>query len=342
VNDVDVSLRFRGAATTTPEARGLARDGVRLLVTTPAGHRHYRFHDLPRLLAPGTLLLVNRSATLAASLPARAGFGDFILNLSTRYGPRLWLAEPRRDRFSPGPLALAPGDRVAVAGLSAKIVSPYPGTPRLFFFAFDGDVERAMAEHGQPIRYGYLAEPLPPLEEFQTIFASAPGGAEMPSAARPFTPALVGALARSGVQIEAIELHAAVSSLDEPSNEVGGPPPLPEPFRVPAATAAAINDARRDKRPVIAVGTTVVRAVETAASSGVVRAASGFTRLVLGEKRRPQMFDGMITGFHDATTTHADMLAALAGRDLVDDAYRVAAADGYLWHEFGDSHLLLR
>jgi len=97
-------------------------------------------------------------------------------------------------------LPLSPGDRIGVAGLTAKVVSPYPGTPRLFFFSFDGDVERAMAERGQPIRYGYLAEPLPALAEFQTIFASAPGGAEMPSAARPFTPALVDALAKAGVK----------------------------------------------------------------------------------------------------------------------------------------------
>src|SRR6185503_11237863 len=127
-----------------------------------------------------------------------------------------------------------------------------------------------------------------------------------------------------------------VSSLDEPSTEVGGPPPLPEPFSVPAAAAEAIADARREARPIIAVGTTVMRAVETAAGGGALRAASGFTRLVLSDRRPPRIFDGLITGFHDPATTHARLLIAFAGRSLVEDAYRFAFAEGYLGHEFGD------
>jgi S-adenosylmethionine:tRNA ribosyltransferase-isomerase len=328
-------------ATTPPEARGLERDEVRLLVSTPGGHRHARFLDLARFLEPGTLLVVNRSATLPASLPARGGPGEFLLNLSTRYGPGLWLAEPRWSAARPGPLPLREGERIEVAGLSARLAARFPGLPRLWFVRFDGDVEAAMAAAGAPIRYGYLEPPFPPLDAYQTVFSEVPGSAEMPSAARPFTPRVLAALAARGVRIAPLVLHAGVSSLEVEAEDVESQPMYPEPFRVPAETAAAVEAARAEDRPVIAVGTTVVRALESAWDGGRVRAAAGFTRLLVHPGRPVRTVDGLITGLHDSAASHLAMLFALAEPELVRDAYAEAVREGYLWHEFGDSHLIL-
>ena len=328
-------------ATAPPEARGLARDEVRLLVSTPSGHAHARFRDLPRFLAPGTLLVVNRSATLPASLPARAPFGPFRLNLSTRYGAGLWLAEPRRDAARPGPLPIAPGDRFDAAGLAGRTVIPHPGLPRLWFVRLEGDVERAMAGAGRPIRYGYVAPPYPPLAAYQTIFARVPGSAEMPSAARPFTARSIRALRARGVRIAEVELHTGVSSLEVEAEEVEAQPLYAEPFRVPADTADAVNAARREGRRVIAVGTTVMRALDSAWSEGGVRPAAGFTRRFVHPGRPARAVDGLITGLHDPLASHLAMLYAIAGVDLVRGGYAEAVREGYLWHEFGDSHLIL-
>jgi S-adenosylmethionine:tRNA ribosyltransferase-isomerase len=311
------------------------------MVSTPRGHRHARFLYLDRFLEPGTLLVVNRSATLPASLPARGGPGEFRLNLSTRYGAGLWLAEPRWSAARPGPLPLREGERIEAAGLPARLVARFPGLPRLWYVRFDGDVDAAMAAAGSPIRYGYLEPPFPPLDAYQTVFSAVPGSAEMPSAGRPFTPRVLAALTARGVRIAPIVLHAGVSSLEVEAEEVESQPMYPEPFRVPVETAAAVEAARAEGRPVIAVGTTVVRALESAWDGGHVRAAAGFTRLLVHPGRPVRAVDGLITGLHDSAASHLAMLFALADPERVRDAYAEAVREGYLWHEFGDSHLIL-
>ena len=329
------------AATRTPEARGLARDQVRLLVSGPDGHRHAIFHDLADFLQPGTLLVVNTSATLPASLPATGRFGAFTLNLSTRYADRLWLAEPRWNAATPGPIPLKVEETFEAAGMAVRAIAPYPGLPRLWFVAFDGSVEMAMADEGEPIRYGYIEPPFPPLSAYQTVFGRRPGSAEMPSAARPFSQRVVDDLNRRNVGIAAIELQTGVSSLE--SDDGAAMPALyPEPFSVPAETAAAVNEARRQRRPVIAVGTTVTRALESAWDGERVRAARGSTRVFVRPERGITTVDGLITGFHDLHASHLAMLYAIAGEQCIDTAYDEAARAGYLWHEFGDSHLILR
>ncbi len=346
-------------ATRPPEQRGTRRDGVRLLLSTPRGHRHHTFRELPSLLEPGDLLVVNDSATLAASLPARraeapAGSGSdlggerFRLNLSTRYGERLWLAEPRPSATQPGPL---PGPRPLPAGERARVgrlgqlgvtfVAPYPGLPRLWFVMPDAPLEPVMALDGEPIRYAYLAEPQP-LDAYQTVFARVAGSAEMPSAARPFTPELLAALRRRGVRVATLTLHAGVSSLELPGGADADEKVLyPEPFAVPAATAAAVRSARRRGSRVVAVGTTVVRALETAAENGEVEAMRGFSRRFVRAGDVRGTVDGLITGLHEPASSHLALLLGLAGQEMVREAYAAAVAGGYLWHEFGDSHLLL-
>jgi S-adenosylmethionine:tRNA ribosyltransferase-isomerase len=325
-----------------PERRGLQRDEVRLLVSTQRGHEHARFRDLPRFLAPGTLLVVNDSATLPASLPARhPHLGPLLANVSTRYGDGLYLVELRRSAAEPGPLPVEIGDDLEIAGLPARLVAPHPGLPRLWFVRVESDLRRAMERAGTPIRYGYLEAPYPPIEDYQTLFARVPGSAEMPSAGRPFTARIVEALRAKGIGIAGLTLHAGVSSHELEADDVEDQILYAEPFEVPERTAEAVTATRREGRPVIAVGTTVVRALESAWDGERVRAAAGFTRLLIHPGRPVRSVDGLITGLHDPLASHLAMLYAIAPRELVKEGYAEAVREGYLWHEFGDSHLLL-
>ncbi|MQA91217.1 MAG: S-adenosylmethionine:tRNA ribosyltransferase-isomerase [Gemmatimonas sp.] len=329
-------------ATRPPEDRGLERDQVRLLISSPRGHEHASFRDLPKFLPQGTLLVVNRSATLPASLPARSDAGEFVLNLSTRLGNGIWIVEPRWSADRPGPLPLRPGETLEVAGLSARLIARYPGLHRLWLAAVDGDAEAAMGAKGSPIRYKYVEPPYPALDAYQTLFSAIPGSAEMPSAGRPFTTRGIRELFARGIRIADIVLHTGVSSLEVEAEEVERQPMYPEPYAVPPTTARAINAARTKGRPVVAVGTTVVKALESAWDGETVQPRAGFTRLLVHPGRPIRTVDGLLTGFHDPEASHLAMLYALADPDLIRGAYAEGTRAGYLWHEFGDSHLILR
>ena len=219
-------------------------------------------------------------------------------------------------------------------------MSKYPELERLSFVQIHGDVDAALAEHGSPIRYGYVDQDYP-MEAYQTIFGHVPGSAEMPSAARPFTQDVVDNLREKGVQIASILLHTGVSSLEVESEVLEDQTMYSEPFEVSPATAKAVNDARNEGRRVIAVGTTVVRALESAWNGEQVEPASGFTRLYIHPGRGVNVVDGLLTGFHDPMASHLAMLYALAGEEMIRSAYTEAVKSGYLWHEFGDSNLIL-
>jgi S-adenosylmethionine:tRNA ribosyltransferase-isomerase len=329
-----------------PEARGVARDAVRLLVARPGAVSHARFADLGDYLRPGDLLVVNNSATLPAAVDGRRGGQAIAVHFSTARGEKEWVVELRPAVGAAGHLTdVRPGERVELPGGAALVIgSSYPEagvegarlwTARVVIEGPQGGVAAYLARHGRPIRYAYVPRQWP-LRYYQTVFARSPGSAEMPSAARPFSTELVTALVSAGVGIAPITLHAGVSSAE------AGEPPAPEPFEVPAPTARMVNSARAAGGRVIAVGTTVTRALESAASAaGVVRPAVGWTDLVLGPHRPSRVVDGLITGWHDAGASHLLLLEAVAGPDLVATAYREAVARGYLWHEFGDSALLL-
>jgi len=327
-------------ASAPAEMRGASRDDVRLLVSAPDGHEHRRFTDLPSALRPGDLLVVNESATLPASLAAEGRLGEIRLNLSTRFGPRLWTAEPRWSPAKQGPLPVREGDVLRVGDARARLLSPYPGIPRLWFVHLDRPGEAILAERGEPIHYGYA--PAYPLETYQTLFSRVPGSVEMPSAARPITPRVRSALLDTGVRIAPILLHTGVSSLEIEAATVEQQALYPEPFRVPAETARLVNETRARGGRVVAVGTTVVRALETAWSPGGVRPMAGFTRHYVNPATGVRAIDGLLTGLHDPVTSHLAMLGALVGIGRVKDAYAEAVRARYLWHEFGDSHLLWR
>lgn len=329
-----------------PEARGLARDDVRLMVSRYGdGHvRHARFRDLPRFLAPGDLLVVNTSGTLNAALSAvRADGTRAALHLSTRLPAGLWSVELRRVSAS-GSEPCADGVRGELlrlpGGATATLLAPVrrAGLPTRLWVAelsLPAPVEWYLEDHGEPIRYSYVARPWPSLY-YQTVFATEPGSAEMPSAGRAFTPALVTRLVAQGVQIAPLLLHTGVASLERHE------PPYEEFFRVPLATARAVNAARAAGRRVVAVGTTVVRALESVADEGgAVHPGQGWTDLLITPERGLRAVDGLLTGLHEPQATHLAMLAALCGVDHLRTTYAEALARGYLWHEFGDMHLIL-
>jgi S-adenosylmethionine:tRNA ribosyltransferase-isomerase len=332
----------RGAVATLPEARepaevrGAARDDVRLCVAHRASGRleHARFAELPELLDPGDLLVVNTSATLPAAVPVLGSDRALRLHLSAPVpgaDSDVWLVELRREgrRFGGG----RPGLVLRLPGGGAVVLLDRHGGDRLWHAALrlPAPVLHYIARHGQPIRYGHTRREWP-LARYQTVFATEPGSAEMPSAGRAFTPELITRLVAAGIDVAPLVLHTGVSSLE------AGEAPHAEWYRVPAFTAERIDLVRRMGGRVIAVGTTVVRALEAVASGGP---AEGWTDLVIERDTPVESLDGLLTGFHDSDSSHLAMLEAIAGRDLLERSYAEATRAGYLRHEFGDLHLIL-
>lgn len=336
------------SATEPAEARGLARDEVRLLVARDDAIRHEQFTALPDVLAPGDLVVVNdsdtepaavdgfradgRHVTVHVSGPVRRLRGAFVVELRDHRHGRV------ADGYRGERLHLPYG---VVATLTAAHPDPHVRTgSRLWAarIAVEGGVRDWLHAAGRPIRYSYLHRDRP-LADYRTIFARPDGGygsAEMPSAARPFTPRVLAGLDAAGVGLATLTLHTGVASLE------AGETPLPERYRVPAATAAAVNATRAAGGRIVAVGTTATRALETVADpDGQVRAGHGWTDLVLGPDRRARAVDGLVTGWHEPDASHLLLLEAVAGAELVGRAYDAAVAERYLWHEFGDSCVLL-
>ena len=319
-----------------PEARGLPRDGVRMLVSrTSSGEiSHHGFRDLPGLLLPGDLLVVNTTATL----PAQVRAGQLAVHFSSPRPDGSWLVELRRvtgKTSVPNGLGF-PGQRLSLPG-GAVLTLEGKATARLWRARLSVAVVPYLLRHGRPIRYSYVPRDWA-LPAYQTVFSRVPGSAEMPSAARPFTPSVVTDLVAGGVLIAPLTLHAGVSSLEADED------PYPEPYDVPPATAALVNHVRAHGGRVIAAGTTVVRALETAAlgqPGGRVTAAAGWTSHVVTPETGVRAVDGLLTGLHEPRSSHLRMLAAFAGPELLSRCYQAAIDAGYLWHEFGDVHLLL-
>jgi S-adenosylmethionine:tRNA ribosyltransferase-isomerase len=324
-----------------PEARGLARDEVRMLVTERASGAvlDLRARDLPGVLAPGDLLVINTSATVPAALRARRADGTVLdLHVSTALpdsGHRL--VELRRDGTAFGDAHA--GERLDLpGGATATLVAPYLGSGRLWVaeLSLPGALDAYLARHGAPIRYRHIHGDWP-LQAYQTVYASEPGSAEMPSAGRPLSERVITALVARGIAFAPIVLHAGVSSLEH------GETPGPEWFRVPPATARLVNATHAGGGRVIAVGTTVVRALETTATldGGIVAPAEGWTRLIVTPERGVRAIDGLLTGWHEPESSHLMLLRAVGGEELIERAYAEALERGHLWHEFGDVHLIL-
>ena len=328
-----------------PEARGLARDGVRMLVSRRSSGEisEHGFRDLPGLLLPGDLLVVNTTATMPSQVRVSL---ELAVHFSSPRPDGSWLVELRRikDKISMPNGPGSPGQRILLPG-GAVLALEAKATARLWRARLSVAVVPYLLRHGIPIRYSYVRRDWP-LSCYQTVFARDPGSAEMPSASRPFTQATVTDLVARGVLIAPLTLHCGVSSLEADED------PYPEPYDVPPATARLVNHVRANGGRVIAAGTTVVRALETAAlekaalrggseADGMVTASTGWTSHVVTPETGVKVADGLLTGLHEPRSSHLRMLAAFAGPALLDRCYETAIRSGYLWHEFGDVHLLM-
>jgi len=326
------------------EARGIPRDGVRLLVASRDGIEHATFRDLPEQLNAGDLVVVNNSATMPWQVDATlSGRGAVVLHAAAPLGTGTWVVELRSAPDAARALLDAhAGDHLEVGALVVTLRAPYPfaSSPtgdgnRLWRAEVDGDLAAHLEQHGRPISYGYLDRRYP-LADYQSVFATVPGSAEMPSAGRPFTPEVVTRLVAAGVGVAPITLHTGVSSQE------AGEGPQAERFEVPDATARLVNATRAAGGRVVAVGTTVTRALESAVTGdGFAVGTSGWTERVVTRADPPRVVDGLITGWHDPHASHLLLVEAVAGAELTQAAYDAAVREGYRWHEFGDSALFL-
>jgi S-adenosylmethionine:tRNA ribosyltransferase-isomerase len=343
-----------------PEARGLRRDEVRLMVSYLEDDQvvHSSFADLPEFLQAGDTLVINTSGTMNAALPAvRENGTPLTVHLSTHLPADLWVVELRSSSGDEPVLDGESGEILALPeGASIVLQTPYlpenrkqPGGPNRLWIStlnLPLNLEEYLERYGSPIRYRYVRESWP-ASYYQSVYATEVGSAEMPSAGRAFTPELITRLVAKGVKIVPLVLHTGVASLEDDE------PPYEEFYRVPPETAGAINAARKAGRRVVAVGTTVVRALETVTDGdGVTHPGEGWTDLYITPERGIRSVNAMLTGLHEPRSTHLSMLEALVGqasvrplssrgREHLEVAYSEALDRGYLWHEFGDLHLIL-
>ena len=331
-------------ATSPPEARGMTRDSVRMLVARQSDGSlvHSRFSELPRFLNEGDLVVINTSGTLAAEVDGVDAAGRSVqIHLSTQLPARLWTVEVRVDGHAFLD-ATAASTIDLTGGGQVTLLTPYAAGPsgrgvRLWVSVLDTPetLHRYLARHGRPIRYGYVHGSYP-ISAYQNVYATEPGSAELPSAGRPFTPEVLTRLVAKGIGVAPLLLHTGVASLE------ASEPPYAEYYRVSSSTAHRINDARRGGGRVIAIGTTVVRALESVVDEhGRVHQGVGWTETVVSPERPVTSVDGFLTGWHEPEASHLAMLEAIAGRPLLEASYAAALSEGYLWHEFGDVHLIL-
>ena len=364
-SSLDFELPPELEADAPPEARGFARDEVRLMVSYRSDDRvvHSTFQDIGDFLEAGDVLVINTSGTMNAALDAEREDGTALgLHLSTRLPADLWVVELRRPTDAatePFRYAVAGETLRLPGGATATLHAPYPsGSPRrkssrlwIATLDFPEPLGEYLERHGFPIRYWYVRESWPS-SYYQTVYATETGSAEMPSAGRAFTPELITRLVAGGIQVAPLILHTGVASLED--NE----PPYEEFYRVPLETARLVNAARASGRRVVAVGTTVVRALETVTDpAGTTHPGEGWTSLIVTPERGIRSVDAMLTGLHEPRSTHLAMLETLVerespapaskrpavnpGREHLEIAYAEALRESYLWHEFGDLHLIL-
>lgn len=352
VSDMSISFTLPSEleASEPAEARGLTRCDVRLMVShhETDAIEHHTFCQFDKVLKRGDVLVINTSGTLNAALTAIHPDGRMMrLHLSTQIDSeqQRWIVEVRRlNAKGTGPYFEArAGDVYRLpGGATAALLEACPtrdhGRTRLWLAQLDWNGvshEDYLAEHGSPIRYSYVKQPFGS-EYYQTVYSNEMGSAEMPSAGRAFTPDLITKLVARGIQFAPVLLHTGVASLEADER------PYREYYRVPPETADLINSARRANRRIIAIGTTSARAIETVSTeNGMVAAGEGWTDLVITPVRGVNIINGILTGFHEPRASHLDILAAVAGHAHIQLTYQVALRERYLWHEFGDLHLIV-
>ncbi len=331
-----------------PERRGIARDQVRLMVIDRATARleHTRFDKLGEFLRPGDLLVFNSSRTLPASLSGcGAPAGPCMqVRLAEHLPDDLWLALLLCLKGDPFSCGLRSGMQIDFGqGLTGTVYDCDQNIPRLWKIRFSKsgiDLVELLYRLGEPIRYEYVSAPWD-LDYYQTVYAKEPGSAEMPSAGRAFTWKLLFGLKRRGVETAYVVLHTGLSSYMDDELDAQYPASEEE-YLVSEAAAEKINLTHQKGGRVIAVGTTVVRALETVAHlPGKVHPRHGYTRLHITSDHPLRAVDGLLTGLHEPEASHLDLLTAFLPVEIVREAYEEAVGRGYLWHEFGDLNLIV-
>jgi S-adenosylmethionine:tRNA ribosyltransferase-isomerase len=351
LSSIEFQLPSELEASEPPEARGLRRDEVRLMVSNYRTDevKHAQFNHLTEYLSEGDVLVVNTSRTRNAALLASRGDGAVIeLHVSTHLDDGQWTVEARSISEAGKTKHLEDAHEGEVlrlqGGATAVLQAPYisdcndNSTPSetlwLAKIDFPEDADEYLERYGFPIRYNYVKEKWS-LDYYQTVYATEVGSAEMPSAGRPFTTELLEQLTSKGIQIAPLILHTGVSNIDHE-------PPYKEFYRVPQETANIVNKARVSGHRIVAVGTTAIRALETVTNGdGITHAGEGWTCLVITSQRKPRAVNALLTGMHEPEASHLAILESLAGLSHIKVAYEEALRNGYLWHEFGDLHLIL-
>ncbi|MBO0961508.1 S-adenosylmethionine:tRNA ribosyltransferase-isomerase [Neobacillus sp. MM2021_6] len=339
-NALDFYLPTELNASLPPEKRGLRRDHVRMLtlnrITGEIKHDHF-FH-LADYLQPGDLVILNNSRTIPAVLQAEWRRGTFKripaaeVRLARRRDVDIWEA-----LIVAAPVKM--GDILQFSSeLAATVIGERENSPlKIIQFSKKGtDLVNIIYALGEPVRYEYIEQPWD-LDSYQTVFASHPGSVEMPSAGRAFSWELLFKLKRKNIQVDFIQLHTGLSYfLDDQWPQT--PEENEEEYHISERTMERIHETKARGKRVIAIGTTVVRALETAAKIG---ALSGMTKLYINQKFSLKIVNGIITGLHEPKASHLDMLSAFISEKYLLKAYDQAIESGYLWHEFGDMNLIL-
>ena len=336
------------AAKEPPERRGIGRDQVHLLVIDRENGKrtHTRFDHIGEFLQAGDLLVFNSSRTLPAALKGCAAKAAPCIEarLAEHLPDDSWLVLLLCQNGDPFGCGLRDGMDIHFGDdLTATVIRRDERIPRLWQMRFSKSGTELVDEIyrlGQPIRYEYVSAPWD-LDYYQTVYAQQPGSAEMPSAGRAFTWKLLFDLKRRGIEIAYIVLHTGLSSYMDDDLDARHPTSEEEYF-ISEATAEKINRAHVQKRRVIAVGTTVVRALESAAAENArVTAGHNYTRLRITENHRLKMVNSLLTGMHEPEASHLDLLTAFLPPEQIRAAYEEAVELKYLWHEFGDLNLII-
>ncbi len=347
VHSLKARARASGA-TVALRSDEVSRHAVRLVVVDRARDelRVEPFAALASRLRDGDLVVVNDAATLPASLRGRTLRGEELeLRLSAPVeGDRLravaFGAGDHRTRTEdrPPPPPLAIGDRVQLGGITATITALAGRRVELTTHASGDALWQALYAAGRPVQYAHRPEPLA-LWTVQTAYAARPWAVEMPSAGRPLTWDVLLGLRRAGVAIARLTHAAGLSSTGD--DALDRALPWPERYELPRATVDAIRETRARGGRVIAIGPTVVRALEAASARSALRAGSGIATLRLDASYPLRIVDGILSGLHAPGESHFELLSAFAPREQLLRAHELAAAHGLSGHELGDACLIV-
>jgi S-adenosylmethionine:tRNA ribosyltransferase-isomerase len=340
-DELDFHLPTELLAKRPPELRGTARDGGRMLVF----HRESdafelrRFRDLADYLQTGDLIVLNDSRTINGDLFGKVeGVGRIELQLRSNLGDDVWYVGCRPWKEPPV------GAHVAFEHptLTATVTGRHPELPLWEMeFAYDGDFETVLAEAGRPIVSPYV-DAIYDNQYYNTVYAKTPGSAEMPAAGRHFTPEFLAELGGHGVETVFITLHTGLSSVAITEERIDAHRMYEEWYSISDATAEAINRTRASGRTLLAIGTTVMRVLESVADDeGHVGPSEGWTDLYIYPGHRFRVPDAFLTNFHGPRSTRIALAAAFTGKDLLLRGYRAAIENGFLFYEFGDTTLTL-